>query len=60
MYFISPILLYVSELFGPEDSVKIMINEDLKGVNVKANGHFEFLVKRNNKRICIVLANKEG
>ena len=49
----------MAELFGPEDSMKIVVEEDLNGVNVKANGHFEFMLKRNNKRICIVEAKKD-
>ncbi len=44
LFFISPILLYVAELFGPEDSMKIVVEEDLNGVNVKANGHFELML----------------
>jgi hypothetical protein len=59
LHFIAPILVYVSDLFGPEDSIQIVIEEDLNGVNVKANGHFEFMLKRNNKRICIVQAKKD-
>ena len=59
LFFISPILLYVAELFGPEDSIKIVVEEDLNGVNVKANGHFEFMLKRKNKRLCIVEAKKD-
>jgi hypothetical protein len=31
----------------------------LNGVSVKANAHFEFILKRNNKRICIVEAKKD-
>ena len=59
LFFISPILLYVAELFGPEDSMKIVVDEDLNGVNVKAKVHFEFMLKRNNKRPCIVEAKKD-
>ena len=59
LHFIAPILVYVSDLFGPEDSIQIVIEEDLNGVNVKANGHFEFMLKRKNKRICIVEAKKD-
>ncbi|KAJ2988338.1 hypothetical protein HDV02_005636 [Globomyces sp. JEL0801] len=59
LHFIAPILVYVSNLFGPEDFIQIVIEEDLNGVNVKANGHFEFMLKRNNKRICIVQAKKD-
>ena len=59
LHFIAPILVYVSDLFGPEDSIQILVKEDLNGVNVKANGHFEFILKRKNKRICIVEAKKD-
>ncbi|OAJ40084.1 hypothetical protein BDEG_23861 [Batrachochytrium dendrobatidis JEL423] len=54
-HFISPILICVVFLFGPNDPVEIVIEEDLTGVNVKANGHFEFMLKR----ICIVQAKKD-
>jgi hypothetical protein len=59
LHFIAPILVYVSDLFGPENSIEIVIEEDLNGDNVKANGHFQFMLKRNNKRICIVEAKKD-
>jgi len=59
LHFIAPILVYVSELFGPQDNIQIVINEDLNGVNVKAYGNFEFMLKRNKKRICIVQAKKD-
>jgi hypothetical protein len=59
LHFIAPILVYVSELFGPQDTIQIVINEDLNRVNVKANGHFEFMLKRKNNRICIVQAKKD-
>jgi hypothetical protein len=52
VFFIGPILLYAAELFGPGDSMNIVVEEGLNGVNVKANGHFEFILKRNNKRMC--------
>ncbi|KAK6094119.1 hypothetical protein MT418_005931 [Batrachochytrium dendrobatidis] len=59
LHFIAPILVYVSDLFGPEDSIQIVVEEDLNGVNVKANVHFEFMLKRKNKRVCIVEAKKD-
>ena len=59
LHYIAPILVYVSDLCGPEALVQFVIEKDLKGVNVKANGHFEFMLKRNNKRICIVQAKKD-
>ena len=59
LHFNAPILVYVSNLFGTEDSIKIVIEEDLNKVNIKASGHFEFMLKRNNKRVCIVEAKKD-
>ena len=59
LHFIDPILVNVSELFVPQDSIQIVIGEDLNGVNVKANVHFEFMIKCKNKRICIVEAKKD-
>jgi hypothetical protein len=59
LHFIAPILVFVSDVFGPEDSVQIVVVEDLNGVNVKAYAHFEFMIKRNNTRICFVLAKKD-
>ena len=56
LHFIAPILICVVNLFGPNDQVKIVIEEDLNGINVKANGHFEFMLKRKNKIVCIVEA----
>lgn len=60
LHFIAPILIYVSELFGPEDPIQIGIEENLNGVNVKANGHFEFMLKRKNKIICIIEAKNDA
>lgn len=57
-YFILPILVHISNLFGPEGTVKISTDKDLKGVNVKANVHLDFTIKFNNKRVCIIHAKK--
>jgi hypothetical protein len=57
LYFISPILVVVCSLFNGD--VRIKVEEDLIGKNVKANGHFEFMLERGNKRVCIVEAKKE-
>ena len=57
LLFISPILVIVCGLFRGD--VQIAVEEDLIGKEVKANGHFEFILKRGNKRICIVEAKKE-
>ena len=57
LYFISPILVIVCSLFNGD--VRIKVEEELTGKNVKANGHFEFMLERGNKRVCIVEAKKE-
>jgi hypothetical protein len=56
LHFIAPILICVVYLFGPNDPVEMGIEEDLTGVNVKANVHFEFMLKRKDKIVCIVEA----
>ena len=58
LYFISPILVVVCSLFNGD--VRIKVEEDLIGKNVKANGHFEFMLVRGNKRVCIVVPKKEA
>ena len=44
-------------LFAGE--VTVDVEEDLDGEMVKAHGHFEFVLRRGNKRVCIVEAKKE-
>jgi hypothetical protein len=56
LHFIAPILICIVILFGPNDPVEIVIEEDLSGEQVKANGHFEFMLKRKDKIVCIVEA----
>ena len=57
LYFISPILVVVCSLFGGD--VQIKVEQELTGKNVKANGRFEFMLQRGDKRVCIVEAKKE-
>ena len=57
LYFISPILVVVCSLFAGQ--VQIKVEEELTGKNVKANGRFEFMLQRGDKRVCIVEAKKE-
>jgi hypothetical protein len=54
---IAPILIIVCAKFNGD--IKILIEEDVDGVRVHAHGHFEFVLKRGNKRICIVEAKKD-
>ena len=57
LYFIAHILTVVCNLF--KGDVRIKVEEDLVGKHVKANGHFEFMLVRGDKRVCIVEAKKE-
>lgn len=57
LYFIAHILMLVCSLF--KGDVRIKVEEDLIGKNVKAHGHFEFMLERGSKRVCIVEAKKE-
>ncbi len=57
LHFISPILACVCALF--DGDVQVLIEEDVIGKQVHVNGHFEFVIQRGNKRICIVEAKKD-
>jgi hypothetical protein len=57
LQFISPILLEVCYLF--EGKVKISVEEDLKGRNIKANCHFEYILELEGHKVCIVEAKKD-
>ncbi|KAI9330191.1 hypothetical protein BDR26DRAFT_871704 [Obelidium mucronatum] len=51
LHFIAPIIIYVCTLFNGD--VTILVEEDLDGVELKAHGHFEFVLRRGNKRVCL-------
>jgi hypothetical protein len=57
LYFIAPVLICVCILF--DGDVDIVVEEDLVGNFVKAHGHFEFMLRRGNKAVCIVEAKKD-
>ena len=57
LHFIAPILVCVCFLL--EGDVKIVAEEDLVGNFVKAHGHFEFMLIRGTKAVCIVEAKKD-
>jgi hypothetical protein len=57
LHFIAPILICVCVLF--DGDVDIVVEEDLVGNFVKAHGHFEFMMRRGNKAVCIVEAKKD-
>jgi hypothetical protein len=57
LHFIAPVLICVCILL--DGDVDIVVEEDLVGNFVKAHGHFEFMLRRGNKAICIVEAKKD-
>jgi hypothetical protein len=57
VHFIAPIIITVCSFFNGD--VQILAEEEIEGNRVHAYGHFEFVLKRKNKRICIVEAKKE-
>ncbi|KAF0683735.1 Aste57867_24230 [Aphanomyces stellatus] len=57
LFFIAPILAYVSYLFG--GNVQVLVEENVVGEKVHTNGRFEFVLRRGSKRICIVEAKKD-
>jgi len=57
MYYIGPIVVAVCHCFRGE--VEILIEDDIDGKRIHSNGHFEMILKKGNKRICIVEAKKD-
>jgi len=57
LHFIAPIMVCVCFLL--KGDVKIVAEEDLVGNFVKAHGHFEFMLIRGTKAVCIVEAKKD-
>ncbi|KAI8617022.1 hypothetical protein BC830DRAFT_1115631 [Chytriomyces sp. MP71] len=56
LHLMAPIIIYVCTLFNGD--VTILVEKDLDGVELKAHGHFEFVLRRGSKRVCIVEAKK--
>lgn len=57
VHFIAPIIIIVCAYF--KGNVQILAEETIEGNRVHAHGHFEFVLKRGDKRICIVEAKKD-
>jgi len=55
---IALIIICVCFLFNGE--VQIEVEADLGGDFVKDLGHLEFVLRRGDKRVCIVEANKDN
>lgn len=58
VHFIAPIIIIVCSSFNGD--IQILAEEDIDGNRVHAHGHFEFVLKRGDKRICIVEAKKDN
>lgn len=58
VHFIAPILIIVCSYFNGD--IQILADEVIDGNRVHAHGYFEFVLKRGDKRICIVEAKKEN
>jgi hypothetical protein len=56
MFYIVPIVVAVCSALP---NVEILVEDDLIGTEVHATGHFEMIIKRGEKRVCIVEAKKE-
>jgi hypothetical protein len=57
LHLIAPIIICVCFLFNGD--VQIEVEEDLYGDFLKAHGHFEFVLRRGDKRVCIVEAKRD-
>ncbi len=58
--FIALIFIFIVGHFAHKNQkVELLIEENVNGKRVRANGHFEFVIKRGAKRICIVEAKKQ-
>jgi len=53
LYFIAPILVCVCLLLK---DVEIEVEESMKGNRIRANGQFEFVLRRGDNRVCIAEA----
>jgi len=59
LHLIAPIIIFMYFLFN--DEVQIEVEEDLGGDFVKDLGHFEFVLRRGDKRVyCVYCGSKEG
>ncbi|RZL19915.1 MAG: hypothetical protein EOO89_01880 [Pedobacter sp.] len=58
VHFIAPIVIIVCSHF--QGNIQILAEEEIEGNRVHAHGHFEFVLKRGDKRICIVEAKKDN
>jgi len=60
LHFIAPVLTAVALLFKDDaEKVKILVEVDVDGVNIRSNGHFEFVLQKGSRKVCIVVAKKE-
>ena len=55
IHLIAPVIFLVVSLL---DGVTVEIEEDMEGSILRAHGHFEFVIRRGDKRVCIVEAKE--
>ncbi|TPX40749.1 hypothetical protein SeMB42_g05888 [Synchytrium endobioticum] len=57
LHLIAPILVAVCNHFNGD--VKILVEETMDGIDIQVKGRFEFILQRNNVRVCIVEAKRD-
>jgi len=59
LFFIEPILIAVMDLFGPEEQLRLLVQETIMGDYVNANGCSDFTIKNGDTTACIVIATTD-
>ena len=57
MFYIAPIIIAVCYCF--DGGIEILVEDTVDGKRIHANGHFEMVLKKGDKRVCIVEAKKD-
>lgn len=57
VHFFAPLIIMVCSSFNGD--VEILADEDIQGNRVRAHSHFDFILKRGDKRVCVVEAKKD-
>lgn len=57
LHFITPIIVHISCLF---EDFEILVEESVFGNSLHPHGHFEFILQRGEKKVCIIEAKKEN
>ncbi|TPX51194.1 hypothetical protein SeLEV6574_g00438 [Synchytrium endobioticum] len=57
LHLIAAILVAVCNHFNGD--VKILVEESMDGIDIQVKGRFEFILQRNNVRVCVVEAKRD-